>query len=214
MNDVNEAREFWERKILRWERSRYSRWTALYPLSWSIRSRLNQAADIIFERAQPDWRILELGCGSGHLAARLHPRFSSYAGVDLAKNAIEEACLRVPDYTFYAGDVLEAPLPPVELTVFLGLTDWLTPLRLQTLFERLESKYILFSYTNPSRWNPYRLYRRMMDPPTPPAEVLKARTYTDTEIDSMLAHAGYDGEILHGASLRNPGVLVWAERYA
>jgi SAM-dependent methyltransferase len=211
MNELSETRQvYWERKILRWERARYSPWLGFYPLSWSIRARLAMAARTIRQRASPNWRILELGCGSGHLAADICAAFPRYSGIDIAANAVAVARRRVPQVRFEAGDVLTAELPEADLTIFLGLTDWLQPQELVNVVRRLKSKYILFSYTNPAAWNPYRLYRLVMDKPGLSS---KARTFTDAEIQNVLNDAGYDGLRLSRAGFANPGAMIWAQRH-
>src|SRR6516225_9216400 len=51
-------------------------------------------------------RVLQLGCCTGELLARLKPAFG--VGVDLSSSAIEEAKRTYPAYSFYVGDI-EAP---------------------------------------------------------------------------------------------------------
>ncbi|MGZ3721484.1 MAG: class I SAM-dependent DNA methyltransferase [Bdellovibrionales bacterium] len=210
MTDFPAPQEFWERKILKWEKFRYSQWFALYPLSWSVRARLKQASRIIKKRAPVRWTILELGCGSGLLAEKLKDHCSSFEGMDIAQNAVARARERVPQFTFKTGDVLTAEIAAADLTVFLGLSDWLDQRGLQSLFAKINSPHILFSYTNPSGWNPYRLYRKMMDPPGRPG--LSARTYREDEIRELLVAAGFSMERMTRPTLMNPGVLVWAEK--
>jgi SAM-dependent methyltransferase len=208
MTDMTAPKEFWERKILRWERRRYSHWLALYPLSWSVRARLRRAHRLILQRVPRDWSVLELGCGSGLLAERLQSHVSRYQGVDIARNAIAKARERVPQFSFTSADVLTLSLPNADLTVFLGLTDWLDQNRLPALFGRIQSPQILFSYTESSRWNPYRLYRALMDKPG----ALRAMSYSEAEIRAALSNAGYAMEKIVAPTLFNPGAMVWARR--
>src|SRR5665213_1122806 len=213
MTDVQAPREFWERKILNWETLRYSQWLALYPLSWSVRARLARAYKIILQRVPPTWSVLELGCGSGVLAAKLRNHCQTYHGIDIAQNAVARARLRAPRFSFTAADVFTIPLQSAELTLFLGLTDWVDEGKLPSLFAKLQSPQILFSYTRTSAWswNPYRLYRLFMDKPTK-AGALRARTYTETEVIDALTASGFSFEPLTRPSLLNPGVLVWARK--
>ena len=48
-------------------------------------------------------RILELGCGTGHLLAALKPSFG--VGVDFSSRMIAEARKAHPDLTFLVGDI-------------------------------------------------------------------------------------------------------------
>jgi len=62
-------------------------------------------------RVEPDDRVLELGCGPGHLAAHLLEMGLGslrYLGVDFSVVALEQARARVPAYRF-----IEAVLPDV-----------------------------------------------------------------------------------------------------
>jgi SAM-dependent methyltransferase len=48
-------------------------------------------------------RVLELGCGNGHLLAALKPSFG--VGVDFSEKMIAEACKAHPDLSFYVHDI-------------------------------------------------------------------------------------------------------------
>jgi len=201
--------QFWEQKILPWEKARYSRWLTLYPLSWSVRSRMRRARKILMARVPRGSAMLELGCGSGRLAEQLQDHVGRYRGIDLAASAISQARARVPQLSFTVGDVLTQDLSGFDVTVFLGLTDWVDDL--PALFAKLHSPNILFSYTQGRHSAPYQMYRRWMDNPRP---CLHARTYTEREIREALAHCGYEMELMTRPSVMNPGVLVWAHRHA
>jgi SAM-dependent methyltransferase len=211
MTDVSAPQEFWERKILNWEKFRYSQWLALYPLAWSVRARLKKAFKIITKRADPSWSVLELACGSGLLAEKLRGRVAGYRGLDIAHNAIARARERVPEFEFDTGDVLTARYQPADLTIFLGLTDWLDERSLEAVFAKIQSPRILFSYTQVSLWNPYRLYRAFMDKPGKPG-TQRARTFHETRIRALLERHGFQMERLTRPYLLNPGVLVWAQK--
>lgn len=207
------AKEFWEEKILLWENARYSRWGSLLPTSWSVMSRLNLAAKVILERSNIHGSILELACGSGHLARKIVGACSSYHGIDIASNAIDEANakIQIPGFTFAAADVLEVPFAPADLVVFLGLTDWLDEEELHELFKKLTAKDLLFSYTEAGSLNPYRAYRKLMDSPSEDS-ASHAKMYSTKFIVELCQTYGYEAEVLSKPSLTNPGGLVWASR--
>lgn len=52
-------------------------------------------------------RVLDLGCGVGQVAARLHQRGATVVGVDANTSLIEAARLRSPEIRFVHGDVRE-----------------------------------------------------------------------------------------------------------
>lgn len=204
---------FWNEKILGWEEARYSAPNALNPFSWTVRRRLNQAAAIIFERLEPGRSVLELGCGSGLLAERLVGHCGNYAGVDIAEKAIERAQeRRLPaEFRFFAEDVSQMSLPWADLTVFLGLTDWLTPEQFLQLLAKVKSRELLFSYTEVFEWSPYRIYRNWIDGKRPEGH-RHARSYSIDEIKSMLSVHNFTMEILGKANPLNPGALIWCRR--
>lgn len=213
---MNSPLTYWERKILNWEKARYSKWLWFYPLSWTVRNRLHSAIDILKHKADKKWRVIELGCGSGILATNVHHLFSSYTGVDIAANAISVAQHRInnENVLFLAADVQQMNFENYDLSIFLGLTDWLEKEQLQQLFARLNTKYMLFSYTEKevvSEWNPYFYYRKIMDRKSMDYSY-RARSYSRAEITEMMGKAGYKMKVLKPASIVNPGVLIWAEK--
>lgn len=213
VSETSSAKEFWERKILRWEESRYSPTRALNPFAWTVRGRLRNAEQAVLQLLPPGRAVLELGCGSGILAERLSSHCASYIGIDIADIAIEKALVRkLPStFQFFADDAAEMQLPWADLTVFLGLTDWLTPDQLYNLLGRVRSSEILLSYTEGYSWSPYRLYRRWMDRGTGD-DFRHARSYSRVRIESMLSVWGFDMEILVKPAPHNPGALVWARK--
>ncbi len=217
MNHSNIALRYWENKILKWERLRYSKWFVLYPLSWTIRKRLLSSAKIINSRIQSHWSVLELGCGSGYLARRIANRIKNYTGVDIAHNAIELAKKKnqTSNVHFIATDVSRYVYDRADLTIFLGLTDWLSPEELKKLLSQLQSEHIFFSYTESravSIWSPYRYYRQFIDKNEAGKTQYKARTYTEDEIKTLLKESGYSFEPIKTASLFDPGALIWAKK--
>jgi len=209
MPDTISVKEYWENRILGWEESRYGQ--ALNPFSWTVRSRLRRASAILRERCIPGCSVLELGCGSGILAVELENTGCTYIGFDVAANAIERARERkLPaGFQFHAGDVTEVNLPWADVTVFLGLSDWLSPDQLSALFSRVRSPRILFSYTGRFAWNPYGLYRRLKDAGP---NSRHARTYERSEIEAILSAAGFSMETVVPPAPHNPGSLVWAKK--
>lgn len=214
MSDKTDPSLYWDRKILRWETSRYSKWLTIYPLAWTIRRRLRVSVRLILRRLPAGAGILELGCGSGRLAESLDRHYRQYVGMDFSGNAIAAARKRLAgqECIFFAQDVLVSDLPPADLTVFLGLTDWLSSEELATVLAKIGSKEILFSFTESRCASaPYRIYRSIMD------RILRskdyfARTYSESEIADLLSASGYRYEIVSAPRSFDPGTLVWGQR--
>lgn len=206
-----DRRKYWERKILSWESSRYGGAAWLKPGSWTLRRRLSAAAEMLKKVLPHQGALLDLGCGSGLLAERLRGVYSTYHGIDFAANAIEEARARrsYPGVTFEQCDVSQCLLPAADVTVFLGLVDWLEPEELPALFARISSPKILFSFTEAGGgMGPYGLYRAYYDARFG-GGVYRARSYSWPEVRGWVG-AG-KAELLAGSCL-DPGRLVLVER--
>ncbi len=77
----------------------------------------------------PGKRVLELGCGSGHMLAALQPSYG--VGVDFSEKAIERARLYYPHLNFVLGDAedpatlqgIEGPFDYIVLADTIGLLE-------------------------------------------------------------------------------------------
>jgi SAM-dependent methyltransferase len=171
---------------------------------------------MIKNRSLKNWKIVELGCGSGLLAEQVIKYVDEYIGVDIAASAIEFAQKKNknPKIKFMAKDVLNISLKKNELMIFLGLTDWFEIDQLFILFSKITSDNILFSFTESRSvtfLSPYRYYRNLIDRKSSKFHY-KARSYSEVEIEKILKHFGYSFEVVKPATLINPGVLVWAKK--
>lgn len=64
--------------------------------------------EFVAENIEPDDRVLDLGCGPGHLAALLvdaGTRPAHYVGVDFSAVALKQAAARVPEAAFVRGQI-------------------------------------------------------------------------------------------------------------
>jgi len=160
MTAVN-PRDFWDNKILRWEEGRYGesqdQRSVLERLakraSSSVRNRQIVAARLIGECCR-DRRVVEIGCGSGRLAAPLMAAgAASYTGYDVAPAAIAEAERRRQDdgladtVTFVAADIQAMPALEADIVFSLGLFDWLTDAEIALLFEKCGDADFLHSFS-------------------------------------------------------------------
>ena len=204
-------KQYWENKLLSWELLRYSKLASVHPFAWSVRSRFFRASKLIQERVSKGSSIFEIGCGSGLLAERLVSIAGKYKGIDIAENAIQLARQRVKhrSFEFNAVDLLNAEFEFADLTVLLGVIDWLDYQEVEKLFSKIRSKYILISHTDASKWSPYRFYRRIIDGEDS-KEKYGARDYSAEQIKKILKKNGYSFEAITQPNLLNPGALVWA----
>ena len=211
------TKDFWQERILPWEHRRYSILTLLLPWTWPLRSRLNLAAKILRPLCKHPIKLLELGCGSGLLAAKLEDLPIEYTGFDIAENAITKAkksyFAQSLKFDFKTIDITSGVLPKADITVFLGLVDWLNNAQLEHLFERISSDIIVFSYTE-SRSSLesglYRAYRKHHDKHRDPA--CRARSYASEYIAQSLQKNNFLMRQTYKIHSGSPGYLVVGKR--
>ena len=142
-----DPKQFWETKILAWERGRYgSRNHAYNLLEWiadrssiSLRFRVAITPKLLRPHLAGK-RVVELGCGSGLMASKLTEYgAASYLGIDIAESAINAACARYgedPKIRFMASSVADMPRISADLVISLGLFDWLTDDEVSDVFRK------------------------------------------------------------------------------
>lgn len=211
---LEKRKNFWDKKILTWERSRYGTFSFLIPQSWSVKMRLRCAERIIKKNIPHTGVILDLGCGTGRIATLMHGHYSSFTGVDISSAAIDAARDRsIPRTEFFEEDVCSFTIPSSDITIMLGLTDWLSPKELSQLLQKLRSLHVLLSFTEKSDaekwWNPYRWYRRYNDQQ---ANAMKGRSYLYIELLTMLQASGYAVKETIRPIFFDPGRLILAQK--
>lgn len=167
-------KEFWERKILGWEKIRYAKRPSwLEPakfLSWrsssSVRYRM-QLSQSLLTRHVAGKSVIEVGCGSGTLAEPLvHSGAKSYMGIDLAESAIVAARERVRGHPeankirFEVGGIDELAGRSADIVVSLGLLDWLKDEEIQSLFSFSKDAEFLHSFSE-HRNSPSQILHRL-----------------------------------------------------
>ena len=73
-----------------------------------------------------DLDVVELGCGTGRLAALIAPRMRSYVGLDFSARRLEEARRYAPGLDFRLADLRTDPIPPAGLYVANEVLEHLT----------------------------------------------------------------------------------------
>ena len=139
MSGSVDPKQFWERKIVAWERGRYGRTESNNLLemvadraSASLRFRQQIALDLLGPMVAGR-RVIELGCGSALLAEKLIAAgAASYLGLDIGYAALAETNRRLADAgladhaRIEFGDVTALPAIKGDVVFSLGLLDWLT----------------------------------------------------------------------------------------
>ncbi len=63
------------------------------------------------EHANPDMRVLDIGCGNGRFYPLVKERTVQYTGVDNSRGLLDEAHRKFPDANFVQGDATALPFP-------------------------------------------------------------------------------------------------------
>ena len=144
-----DPKEFWENKILVWEKGRYQADAKSSSLlerladraSNSLRFRLAVTVELLRPHIKGK-RVVELGCGSGLITADLlEAGAASYVGYDISERAISNATALAEQQgtldraSFHTGSVEDIPPLEADIVFSLGLLDWLDDETLARVFE-------------------------------------------------------------------------------
>ncbi|MEQ1878264.1 MAG: class I SAM-dependent methyltransferase [Bdellovibrionia bacterium] len=149
-------REFWDKKILTWERNSYAE-----KRLWG--GPLRARRDLFLKLSEKHLEgktVFEAGCGSGRLVEELFARgIKRYVGFDLSPVAIVEAKERAlraglaGRAEFVAADVSalaqknKSDFGSADFSFSLGLLDWLTDESALTFFRNLKTPSYLHSFS-------------------------------------------------------------------
>lgn len=155
------SRDYWDNKIIEWEDSLDGQKSISFieSLASKFRRPLMVRQAMCFEllrKVGTGKTILELGCGSGYFAMKvlqeIKPR--KVIGIDISHNAIQRANrlrkeLKLPPrIEFIEGDTTKLPkLPKADITIGLGFLDYLSASEIKALMRSLESKYVIFTFS-------------------------------------------------------------------
>jgi SAM-dependent methyltransferase len=153
-------KEYWDKKIILWERSSYQAQTQGLSLvekfATKFRGPIKKRREILLELLRgkiKDTTILELGCASGGLCFEfLRLGAKKTVGIDISQEAIsaakdKAAALGFQDRAeFCCMDVRDsAEIPASDYVVGLGFIDYIDILTLRKLLGRIKSRFI-FSF--------------------------------------------------------------------
>ena len=155
-----DSKQYWDKKIIEWEDSTKGQKgiSIIEKLAARFRKSLSYRSQLALDMLKPlvrDKKVLDLGCGSGFFSFQLyeqaHPEH--IIGIDISSRAIARAQEIATEkgssstFTFQEGNVSSLLLPEVDVTVGLGFFDYLTLPEIGQLFEKLQTKYFFFSFS-------------------------------------------------------------------
>lgn len=157
MSKSDQMRTHWDRKIADWDDSAYAGEEAqgvMDRLRKSIDARMQTAVDLLRPHLAGK-SVLDLGCGGGRLAIHCVAELGAAqaTGMDISPLAIERARklaeqVGVADrVTFEVGAIGETEIPTRDITVGLGLLDWLDNPQTESLFSAIEGREFLLSFS-------------------------------------------------------------------
>lgn len=119
----------------------------------------------------PGQRVLELGCGSGHLLAALRPSYG--VGVDFSSKVLAKAGALYPDLNFVLGDVED----PATLAAIHGPFDYIVIADTIGTFEDIDGTLrMVHQLCEPSTRIIIAYYSHLWEPVLKLAEALKLRS--------------------------------------
>ena len=156
-----------------------------------------QSAVLEYLGVQENWRVLDLGCGSGRLASALHQRYPNlrYTGIDVIRPLLEYAKSKAPNYRFILNRSLSLPMKDETTDCVLAFSLFTHLMQAET-YQYLEEAYrvlapggvLCFSFVefnDPAQWHVFE-------------ETLKAtRTQTNSHLTIFIERST---------------VIVWTKR--
>ena len=155
-----DKQHFWNNKILKWEKDKYSdpksKLGRFFDVNQSLKKRQQIAKNILKQNAM-ERTVLEIGCGTARL---LHSVFEAgatkYIGIDISKKAIQEGQknareLKIERFTeFYHLDVNalnNINNIKADICFSLGLLDWLSLEEIEQMLSFVRCKFYFHSYS-------------------------------------------------------------------
>jgi len=153
----DEVKAYWDRRIGSWDDSSYDRGHGhglMGKLRSSVDARMRLALTLLAPHAQGK-TVLDLGCGGGRVAVEMVRSLGAAKahGIDISPAAIEKGNAlakraEVGDrVTFEVGTVERDTFPRADITLGLGLLDWLNDEETERLLTALEGRRIVLSYS-------------------------------------------------------------------
>jgi 2-polyprenyl-3-methyl-5-hydroxy-6-metoxy-1,4-benzoquinol methylase len=152
-------------------------------------------------------RILDLGCGQGHLTEEIRAEFpgAQIAACDYSLSAIEYAAPRFPEIEFAVADAMDPPYPPESFDAVICNNIWEhvpDPLRLLAAVRRVLRMGGCVVISTPSRYHFYNLMRGLMGKRLGRISPMHVTEYSVGQVKEQLRFGGF--EFLAVTSMRIP----------
>lgn len=154
------SEKYWDKKIIDWEDSvkNGTKVPFMEKLASFFRKPIIFRANLAIDMLKPqviNKTVLDLGCGSGFFDFDLQKeaRPKHILGIDISVRAINRATIFAKEkglsgvVDFRVADVAAVSLPAADITIGLGFLDYLTLEEIKNLFQRMQSKYFFFSFS-------------------------------------------------------------------
>ena len=118
-------------------------------------------------------RVLELGCGEGHLTSACFGKAASVVGIDISEVAIERAKLRgIRNAQFEAADFLSIPFAGYDVIAAIECVNYLSTEERQAFFAKVDKEHRgIFIMTNPIIGGKYFTHAELMGALAPIGDV-------------------------------------------
>tara|TARA_Y100000296_G_scaffold52342_1_gene59972 strand:+ start:83 stop:1333 length:1251 start_codon:yes stop_codon:yes gene_type:complete len=155
---LNEMRNYWDKKILEWEKKRYLKSSYINP----IQRRQAIIREFLLSM-DPGLTVLELGCGTGLLYKSIAPekKFKKYYLVDISKVAtdqlqttVEDSNVKIINSSIRNLDI--NILKEADLILSSGLLDWLEIDEIEKIAKYSKGKTFIHTFSIKS-FSPIRL---------------------------------------------------------
>ena len=166
----SEPAKFWDKKILQWEKDKYSPNPVLFinfDVNSSIKSRIQLARSILKDLV-PGQSVLELGCGSALLTEDiLGFGAKKYVGVDISSVAIQAAKKRLSHteieskVEFLVSNVSDISPIKTDICFSLGLFDWLSPGEIALIQQKIETRFYFHTFSERKSFSPSQFLHRI-----------------------------------------------------
>lgn len=156
-NNNIDRKDFWDKKIVPWENSKYNKiegfLTSIFDVNSSLKNRL-QTAEQFLEQNVKGKRIIEIGCGSARLMPFILAQGAEhYTGIDISQVALDIAQKRAQELqisdkvTLIQGDLYEIQEITGDLCFSLGLLDWINIESLPSVIAKFPCKHFFHSFS-------------------------------------------------------------------
>lgn len=144
-------------------------------------------------------RILDLGCGQGHITEQIRKAIptSAVSGLDYSISAIEYAHSHFPEISFAVGDAYASPYAPVQFHVVVCNNLWEHVPDPLTLLQRIKSLLVPGGFlliSTPSRYRLSNLVRALCGKEVVFMSPLHVTEYSVGQVKEQLRFGGLDVE--------------------